>query len=77
LETLSQEAWDILHTKSNAIGNNNQGILDILSKVGLVSKDDIKFLSPDSIQQISNLLKIISNKKFMTNMSKIKAINLK
>lgn len=74
LESLSQEMWDLLESKDHSIDNNNQGILDTLSKLGLGSKDDIQLLSPEGTQQISNFLKLVPKKKFLSNMSKIKSL---
>ena len=73
LDSLSQEVWDLLESKDHSI-NNNQDVQDTLSKLGLTSKDDITLLSPESAQQIANLLKLVPRKKFLANMSKIKAM---
>ena len=77
LESLSQEMWDLLESKDNSIDNDNQGVLDTLSKLGLGSKDDIQLLSPEGTQQISNFLKLVPKKKFLSNMSKIKSLGQK
>ena len=72
LESLSQEMWNLLESKDHS--NDNQGMLDALSKLGLGSKDDIQLLSPEGTQQISNFLKLVPKNKFLSNMSKIKSL---
>jgi hypothetical protein len=71
LESLSQ-IWEILESNDQFIDRSNQGVLDTLSKLGIVNKEDIPILSPESIKQISNFLKLVPKKKFLANMSKIK-----
>jgi hypothetical protein len=70
---LLKEVWLLLQNSGNSMNSDNKSILDILSKAGLANQDDLPLLSADSIKQISNFLKIVPKKKFLSIMAQLKS----